>query len=109
MGHYPTLCLEDITRTLERYGRENERLPMTRNYMLKTGKHFIFELGISSSKLVQNVMILLLRVVKYTVVVSYLFVFIHQPVTSVTLRLTVSQPICLGIEYPCGTCDTTKD
>jgi hypothetical protein len=23
----------------------------------------------------------------------------------VTLRLTVSQPICLGIEYPCGTCD----
>jgi hypothetical protein len=23
----------------------------------------------------------------------------------VTLRLTVSQPICLGIEYRCGTCD----
>jgi hypothetical protein len=23
----------------------------------------------------------------------------------VTLRLTVSQSLCLGIEYPCGTCD----
>jgi hypothetical protein len=23
----------------------------------------------------------------------------------VTLRLTVSQSVCLGIEYPCGTCD----
>jgi hypothetical protein len=23
----------------------------------------------------------------------------------VTLRLTVSQSICLGIKYPCGTCD----
>jgi hypothetical protein len=23
----------------------------------------------------------------------------------VTLRLTVSQSVCLGIEHPCGTCD----
>jgi hypothetical protein len=23
----------------------------------------------------------------------------------VTLRLTVRQSVCLGIEYPCGTCD----
>jgi hypothetical protein len=26
-------------------------------------------------------------------------------VVEVTLRLTVGQSICLGVEYPCGTCD----
>jgi hypothetical protein len=26
-------------------------------------------------------------------------------IVEVTLRLTISQPICLGIEHPCGTCD----
>jgi hypothetical protein len=38
--------------------------------------------------------------------------YIYQPVflcvcveVEVTLRLTVSQSVCLGIEYPCGTCD----
>jgi hypothetical protein len=30
---------------------------------------------------------------------------LSQIEVGVTLRLTVSQPICLGIEYPCGTCD----
>jgi hypothetical protein len=32
-------------------------------------------------------------------------IFLYRIEVKVTLRLTVSQLICLGIEYPCGTCD----
>jgi hypothetical protein len=28
-----------------------------------------------------------------------------EVVVEVTLRLTVNQSVCLGIEHPCGTCD----
>jgi hypothetical protein len=30
---------------------------------------------------------------------------VYNVEVEVTFRLTVSEPICLGIEYPCGTCD----
>jgi hypothetical protein len=34
-------------------------------------------------------------------------IFFLEEEEEVTLRLTVSQSVCLGIEHPCGTCDQT--
>jgi hypothetical protein len=47
-----------LDRYRENTGRENEHLAVTGNYVRKTGKHFIFDTGISSSELIQNCMLL---------------------------------------------------
>jgi hypothetical protein len=33
--------------------------------------------------------------------------FVYMVEVEVTLRLTASQSVCLGIEHPCGACDQT--
>jgi hypothetical protein len=47
-----------LDRHRDNTGRENEHLTMTGDYVRKTGKHFIFDTGISSLELIQNFMLL---------------------------------------------------